>query len=1449
MPNAGLAAVPIIVIVTITAIKDAIEDYRRTGLDLELNNTPTQILAYNHNYNVTDENISLWRRFKKAMSRLIFTINYKIKRENYKRKAKKRQQKNGGDGAGGEDEVPFDNRLMRATTIYSVYSVNEDDDDDDDEDEQQRQSYSMKNLSSSSSSGGKTLQNPFEPESSKQSHHEDDDEYDNDRKVIDKSRQTPGDAKFKKDFWKNVRVGDFVRVKNNDEIPADILVMATSDSDGACYIETKNLDGETNLKVRQALKCGEGIKHSSDCEKTKFWVESEAPQPNLYTYNGVARWYPHELDNEPPANIDEEEIKSEPATINNLLLRGCSLRNTEWVIGVVVFTGTETKIMLNAGATPTKKSQISRELNFSVICNFALLFALCLVSGIVNGVVFAQDRSSITHFEFGSIGGSAPLDGLVTFWSATILYQSLVPISLYISIEIVKTIQAFFIYSDFYMYYEPLDYPCTPKSWNISDDLGQVEYVFSDKTGTLTQNVMEFKKCSINGMAYGKAYTEALAGLRKRDGVDVEEEGRQMRKEIADDKVSMIKNLRSSLHDNPQMIDDEVTFVSSQYVKDLLGESGQEQKDACKHFMLTLALCHSVIVEESEDIPGRLVFKAQSPDEAALVATARDVGFTFMQRTQKGVIINVQGVEEEYQILNTLEFNSTRKRMSAIVKFNDHSTGKDRIILLCKGADSVIYSRLRPNEQETLRQETALQLEQFAQEGLRTLCLAQKEISPQEYNDWNERHEVASAAITNREEKMEEVADSIERDLTLLGGTAIEDRLQDGVPQSISLLGEAGIKLWVLTGDKVETAINIGFSCNLLDNGMELLILRVEDGTKASTEKLISDYLEQYFGLAGSDEELAAAKRDHSPPSPNYAVVIDGDALKLALDEDIKSKFLLLCKQCKSVLCCRVSPAQKAGVVRLVKNSLGVMTLSIGDGANDVAMIQEADVGVGIAGEEGRQAVMSADYAIGQFRYLTRLLLVHGRWSYKRLAEMIPNFFYKNVVFTLALFWYGIFSSFDGTYLFEYTFVMFFNLAYTSLPVIVMGIIDQDVDDKLSLAVPQLYRRGILRKEWTQKKFWVYMIDGFYQSFISFFFPYFCYHLAGFQSPNGLPVDHRYWMGLAVCTIAVLSCNIYVLSNQYRWDWLTLLIISLSSLFLFFWAGVYSSVTTVKDLYKLGAEMLGTCMYWAVVVVGVVGCLLPHYTYLAAQKLFYPQDADVIREQLYLGEFDHIPPVGHEDDDKYRFGDRKEVCYSPEDGSSPESESTLHQSSVESGQKRKSKRLSSAMSWMKKSPPLESNGYNDEEELVERHQKGRGAAYDQTKLYVKDPGYFDAESNSSMYGMEPVDSNYSTSNNNINNNISEGEPSFHSAESRPTLDPRFNTNSTPSLRHNDQKQPIPEPFTQRNRSSLDQVRQSLRMEQSRPRGSFESVRTSMDFHDMPTADGLMKSISREDTRR
>jgi phospholipid-translocating ATPase len=1017
--NPGLSAVPLIVILFVTAVKDAVEDWRRTVLDNELNNSPIHRLVEWENVNSSEDNVTAWRRVKKASTRAIITA-YRAIKNLRNHKSKKSEDSDGSQPR--QNRLSTDTRPTIRTSIYSERTSFHSTRSQQDRNDipltpvsspgtaspgqptahlspgyrpgtafsfEDRAEAGNLNADEQAANAPSNLRTHEPPSAKRRSAIGPSRDYGS---FLNPSKTAPGKARFKRDYWKNVQVGDFVRIYNEEQIPADVVILSTSDPDGACYVETKNLDGETNLKVRQALHSGRNVKHARDCEKAEFIIDSEGPHPNLYQYSAVARW------KQKVAGSTDGAVSqmAEPIGIGNLLLRGCSLKNTEWVLGVVVFTGRETKIMLNSGITPSKRARMAKDLNWNVIYNFIILFFMCLVSGIIQGVTWAKGDNSLQFFEFGSIAGSPPLDGFVTFWSALILFQNLVPISLYISLEIIRSCQVFFIYSDTFMYYEKIDYPCTPKSWNISDDLGQIEYIFSDKTGTLTQNVMEFKKCTINGVPYGEAYTEAQAGMQKREGINVEEEGAKIHQQIARDRLRMLVDIRK-IHNNPYLRDEDLTFIAPDFVAHLNGEVGEEQKLANEHFMLALALCHTVITERTAGDPPRIEFKAQSPDEAALVATARDCGFTVLGRSNDDIHLNIMGEDRTYKVLNTLEFNSTRKRMSAIIRMPD-----GRIKLFCKGADSMIYSRLQKGLQQPLRKATAEHLEIFAREGLRTLCIAERDLDEEEYQAWSKDHDIAAQALHDRDDRLEEVSDRLERELMLLGGTAIEDRLQDGVPDTIALLGDAGIKLWVLTGDKVETAINIGFSCNLLSNEMDLIVFNVEEGNRDVASDLLDGHLKD-FGLTGSDEELAAARLNHEPPAPTHAIVIDGESLKLVLHDDLRQRFLLLCKQCKSVLCCRVSPAQKAAVVQLVKNGLDVMALSIGDGANDVAMIQEADVGVGIAGEEGRQAVMSSDYAIGQFRFLQRLVLVHGRWSYRRLAESIANFFYKVLCWLLVM--------------------------------------------------------------------------------------------------------------------------------------------------------------------------------------------------------------------------------------------------------------------------------------------------------------------------------------------------------------------------------------------------------------------------------------------------------------
>ena len=484
--------------------------------------------------------------------------------------------------------------------------------------------------------------------------------------------------------------------------------------------------------------------------------------------------------------------------------------------------------------------------------------------------------------------------------------------------------------------------------------------------------------------------------------------------------------------------------------------------------------------------------------------------------------------------------------MSVILRKLDDA---GRIFLLCKGADNVIFERLtKDGLQQELRQKTDQDLQKFASEGLRTLCLAYKVLDPSEYDRWAKEYHNASVSLQNREEMVEQVSEKIERDLVLLGATAIEDKLQDGVPEAISDLKRAGIKVWVATGDKLETAVAIGYTTNLLTNDTNLIIVR--EGDHPIHDQL-RDALDGFFGdtpVSRTSSRLeppnlqrvntgvrSLVGQDNGTRPGGFSLVIEGAALTHAFDDGDTSDLLLaLSTRCTTVICCRVSPLQKAQIVHLIKDNLGVMCLAIGDGANDVSMIQAADVGVGISGEEGLQAVNSSDYAIAQFSYLKRLLFVHGHWSYFRNSSMILNFFYKNIIGIGVLFWYMIYCGWSTTYVFDYVYLLFWNVFWTLLPVIAIGLFDRNIDADTLMSLPELYRYGREGRYFGLGRFVYYLLEGTYQSAVLYFFIDYAYVTTSTRG-DGYSV-YIYEMSTTMVIGAVMAANLFSGLNINAWN-------------------------------------------------------------------------------------------------------------------------------------------------------------------------------------------------------------------------------------------------------------------------------------------------------------------------
>lgn len=1119
--------------------------------------------------------------------------------------------------------------------------------------------------------------------------------------------------------WKDVRVGDFVRVLSNHIIPADILLLHTSDPNGVCHMETANLDGETNLKQRKVVPGFSTLGEPFQPQTFDSTVVCENPNNNLNLFKGY---------------LERRDKRRTGFGIDSLLLRGCTVRNTDEAAGIVVYAGHETKSMLNNSGPRYKRSKIERKMNMDVLFCVVLLFFMCLIAALGHTIWLETFASVPPYIVPDSNGNYTPsvLAGFYMFFTMIILLQIMIPVSLYVSIELVKMGQIYFITQDVELYDEELDTRVQCRSLNITEDLGQIQYVFSDKTGTLTENKMVFRRCTIMGTEY--CHAENAARLAVLNGANEEEEVTiyQQTKLPPLFPLDELQDTQHKNHTNTQG-----TAANLRRSKAAAGAQGDmafsspletvvvpdrklklevdRQTGPYLDFFLSLAVCNTVVVStvtsQRQRVTGRrnssyssssfssmrnwfrkrslrkaftcmkfskrteekladpfviddddpdilhiprvsdstedhpyfisrevttnkekhspsdsegVCYEAHSPDEAALIHAAKAYGFTMVERTPHHVTVKLpNNVLMKFKVLDVLTFDSTRKRMSIIVRHPD----SNEIVMYTKGADSAIMERLRNVYSDTSRpdKQTAIKtqkdLDMYARDGLRTLCFAKKVISEEEYRAWYAIRQEALSAIDEKEESLMDSANRIENNFILLGATGIEDRLQENVPETIQGLRQAGMQVWVLTGDKPETAINIAYSCKLIDN--DDLVVTFTTMKKSVCKMRLEDTLGEArrSASAGMDPQVRGHNSTFtgSTVEPSIGLVIDGPTLSMAMSDELVDQFVELCKHCRAVLCCRVTPLQKRDVVKLIQHKLRVMTLAVGDGANDVNMIQAADVGIGVSGQEGMQAVMASDFAITRFKHLQRLLLVHGHWCYSRLANMVIYFFYKNVAYVNLLFWYQFFCGFSATAMIDYWLMIFFNLFFTSAPPIMFGIMDKEVSDSTLLSLAELYRRGQHTEGYSRSTFWIAILDAFYQSLVCFFIPYWTYN----DSDIGI-----FSFGTPMNTISLFTIILHLAIEIKSWTvvhW----VIMIGSVVMYFivtlaYSAICISCNPPSDPYWIMHKQMADPMFYLVCILTTVVALLPRYTFHVLKGTLAPSS------HLCARQLEHLPPTYRE---------------------------------------------------------------------------------------------------------------------------------------------------------------------------------------------------------------------------
>uniref|UniRef100_A0A8C5M2D1 Phospholipid-transporting ATPase n=1 Tax=Leptobrachium leishanense TaxID=445787 RepID=A0A8C5M2D1_9ANUR len=919
---------------------------------------------------------------------------------------------------------------------------------------------------------------------------------------------------------KNIRVGDIVRVAKDETFPADLVLLSSDRINGSCHITTASLDGETNLKTHFAVAETAVLQSVTDLDTLIAVIECQQPEADLYRFVGRITIRQH----------SEDLVR--PLGPENLLLRGARLKNSKEIFGVAVYTGMEAKMTLNYKTKSQKRSAVEKSMNSFLLVYLIILLFEAILSTIMKYAWQAEDQwdepwyNRKTDKERNS---SKILKFISDFLAFLVLYNFIIPISLYVTVEMQKFLGSFFISWDLDLYHEESNQRAQVNTSDLNEELGQVEYVFTDKTGTLTENEMQFKECSVNGIKY-----QEINGKLVPEGVTVD------------------------FPDGPTT-----------------GLTKEEEL-----FFKAISLCHSVQIGQdrvdgsldgfqcANGISTQPEYYTSSPDEKALLEASRRMGVAFSGIDGNFMEVKIFGKLERYKLLHLLEFDANRRCMSVIV---DTPSGDK--ILFTKGAESSIFPNTKGGELDR----TSVHVDEFASKGLRTLCVAYRRFTAEEYQEVDRRLCEARAVLHQREECLADVFNFIEKDLEILGATGVEDRLQDKVLETIDALRLAGIKIWVLTGDKQETAVSVSLSCGHFHRGMNILEL-----VHQKTDRDCAEQLRQL------------ARRIQDDHIIQHGLVVDGASLSLALREHEKL-FMDVCKSCTAVLCCRMAPLQKAKVVRLLKISPEKpITLAIGDGANDVSMIQEAHVGIGIMGKEGRQAVRNSDYAIARFKFLSKLLLVHGHYYYIRISTLVQYFFYKNVCFITPQFLYQFLCLFSQQTLYDSVYLTLYNICFTSLPVLVYSLFEQHVHAHVLQSKPALYRDISKNALLGFKPFLYWTFLGFGHAFVFFFGSYFLMGEDTSLLGNG-QMFGNWTFGTLVFTVMVITVTMKMALETHFWTWLNHFVtwgsIAFYFIFSLFYGGIIWPFLHTQDMYFVFVQLLSSGSAWFAIIIIIIACL------------------------------------------------------------------------------------------------------------------------------------------------------------------------------------------------------------------------------------------------------------------
>ena len=1028
---------------------------------------------------------------------------------------------------------------------------------------------------------------------------------------------------------KNIQIGDLLILEENDIVMVDIVLLSYKNDINYCYIDTSTLDGEKSLKPKLSvfdanldLSVFTEEKKESNILLTfpSIKIELNENEANLYKFFSKIEYIKQ--------NGNSETKYKENLDINNFIPRSSIIKNSHQVIGLVVYLGHDTKLMKNTQRRIFKMSKIEKDMNlyiFLVVCIFfSLILFLCVFSLYKNrNFNFAEKilkyKVTDNNNEFVNFA--------YTFMGYLLLCNGIVPITLVVSLQFIKLIQNGLFLIDNEYIEKSTGKKCAIKTFNISDDLGQIQYVLSDKTGTLTENKMVAKYFQIGdhqkklhteeNIEDGKKGSSEEQNLLKKDGREENRTDNNFAEKNLNTKVEAInENILEKIIENLEDNKFQKIKLETNDKKDFFYINSQKELD--KLFYLNINTCHNCF-SKSEVKNDNLDYKknkshtqyeGSSPDEIALLKGSRDYcGFILKDTKLKeiNILIKKDGLKN-IKKLHIYQFDSNRKMMSVIVEIDG------KIFQMVKGADNSLLEK-----SNTILKENFLKKCDFYLDlGYRMMFLGIRLISKEELKKYKE--DISQNNLN--EEEIDKIKKDFENNLVIIGATAIEDKLQEGVRDTIGYLKKAGLKIWLITGDKTETALNIAKSANLIERDeepiyvdsekdLDLLLNSYDVLKKKKSKKFLFRFKRVPHRVSLDLSSFIEEDEEHLLEKDN--MVISGKILTKVLKENRK-KFRDIIIQKKTIVFSRTNANQKVEIVRLLKE-VGIRTLAVGDGANDVNMIQEATVGIGVIGEEGKQAENASDFSIPRFKFLKNLLLHHGRITYYRICQLILVFYYKSFLHTMPQIYFSFFNDFSRQNFFNDFYDLFYLMLFTVFNLAFKSLVDLDIDrkavyyNKNFILESSLYFLGSRNKLFNLKKFIFWILVSILESAYIYYMAYF---LLGERIYYNHHTSEYYMFSILIYTLIILYQNIKLFYLIFNWDVLNTLGIFLS--FVVYFVYLFSTdKDKILGYFDTVSRSFSVFSFYIYLFFILFSLIFFHQTFYVLKRYIFPSLKDNIR--------------------------------------------------------------------------------------------------------------------------------------------------------------------------------------------------------------------------------------------